>query len=113
VVSRGYGRDVAGDAPIAVAATDDPRKVGDEPLLLARAGCVVVVARDRVAAGLELLARNPDCDVILADDGLQHYRLARTVEIARRRAKRAWQRMAVARRPVRGPRRGSMKSMRS
>lgn len=82
VVSRGYGRDLADDAPIAVAATDDPRKVGDEPLLLTRAGCVVVVARDRVAAGFELLARNPDCDVILADDGLQHYRLARTVEIA-------------------------------
>jgi len=82
VVSRGYGRDRGDDAPIAVGAADDPRKVGDEPLLLARAGCPVVVARDRVAAGFELLARNPGCDVILADDGLQHYRLARTVEIA-------------------------------
>ena len=81
-VSRGYGRDSVDDLPISVSATDDPRKVGDEPLLLARAGCHVVVARDRVAAAFDLLARNPGCDVILADDGLQHYRLARTVEIA-------------------------------
>jgi tetraacyldisaccharide 4'-kinase len=82
VVSRGYGRDRGDDAPILVGARDDPRKVGDEPLLLARAGCPVVVARDRVAAGFALLAQNPECDVILADDGLQHYRLERTVEIA-------------------------------
>ena len=61
---------------------DDPRRVGDEPLLLARAGYPVVVASDRVAAGRALLARNPECDVILSDDGLQHYRLARNVEIA-------------------------------
>jgi tetraacyldisaccharide 4'-kinase len=82
VVSRGYGRDRGDDSPILVDAHDDPRRVGDEPLLLARAGCPVVVARDRVAAGFALLARNPECDVILADDGLQHYRLERTVEIA-------------------------------
>jgi len=82
VVSRGHGRNRDDGTPIAVGANDDPSSVGDEPLLLARAGCPVVVARDRVAAGRELLARNPDCDVILADDGLQHYRLARTVEIA-------------------------------
>jgi len=49
VVSRGYGRDRGDDAPILVDAHDDPRRVGDEPLLLARAGCVVAVARDRVA----------------------------------------------------------------
>jgi tetraacyldisaccharide 4'-kinase len=82
VVSRGYGRDRGDDAPILVGAHEDPRRVGDEPLLLARAGCVVAVARDRVAAGRALLARNPECDVIIADDGLQHYRLKRTFEIA-------------------------------
>jgi tetraacyldisaccharide 4'-kinase len=82
VVSRGYGRERGDDAPIIVGAHDDPRRVGDEPLLLARAGCNVSVARDRVAAGLALLARTPETDVIIADDGLQHYRLERTVEIA-------------------------------
>jgi tetraacyldisaccharide 4'-kinase len=82
VVSRGYGRDRGGDAAIIVGARDDPRRVGDEPLLLARAGCTVAVARDRVAAGLALLSHDPACDVIVADDGLQHYRLERNVEIA-------------------------------
>ena len=82
VVSRGYGRDRSDDAPILVGAHDDPRRVGDEPLLLARAGCIVAVARDRVAAGRALLERHPECDVVIADDGLQHYRLERTVEIA-------------------------------
>jgi len=82
IVSRGYGRVSVDDAPIPVAADDDPDRVGDEPLLLARAGFPVVVARDRAAAGRDLLARHPECDVILADDGLQHYRLARDVEVA-------------------------------
>jgi tetraacyldisaccharide 4'-kinase len=82
IVSRGYGRDDEGGEPVAVGPDDDPRRVGDEPLLLARAGFPVVVARDRVAAGRTLLERNPRCDVILSDDGLQHYRLARRVEIA-------------------------------
>jgi len=82
VVSRGYGREREEGAPIIVGANDDPRRVGDEPLLLARAGCAVSVARDRVAAAFALLARRPETDVIIADDGLQHYRLQRTFEIA-------------------------------
>jgi len=82
IVSRGYGRDNEDGGPMPVGPDDDPRRVGDEPLLLARAGYPVVVARDRVAAARALLARNPACDVILSDDGLQHYRLARRVEIA-------------------------------
>jgi tetraacyldisaccharide 4'-kinase len=82
IVSRGYGRTVVSDAPLAVAPDDDPRRVGDEPLLLARGGYPVVVARDRIAAARALLANNPRCDVIIADDGLQHYRLARDIEIA-------------------------------
>jgi tetraacyldisaccharide 4'-kinase len=82
IVSRGYGRDRDDGAPILVAPDDDPARVGDEPLLLARDGYPVVVARNRVDAGRALLARHPACDVILADDGLQHYRLARSVEIA-------------------------------
>ena len=82
IVSRGYGRDHDDGDPLPVHPDADPRQTGDEPLLLARAGYPVVVARDRVAAGRALLARHPDCDVILADDGLQHYRLRRDVEIA-------------------------------
>ena len=82
IVSRGYGRDDEDGEPVEVGPDDDPNRVGDEPLLLARAGFPVVVARDRVAAGRTLLERHPRCNVILSDDGLQHYRLARKVEIA-------------------------------
>ena len=79
IVSRGYGGTVAGVRE--VRAGDDPRRVGDEPLLLAAAGLPVVVGRDRPAAAQALLAAHPACDVILCDDGLQHYALARDVEI--------------------------------
>jgi len=79
IVSRGHG--APGTGPRAVAPGDDPAETGDEPLLLAAAGVPVVVARDRVAAARALLAAHPSCDVILADDGLQHYALARDVEV--------------------------------
>jgi tetraacyldisaccharide 4'-kinase len=81
VISRGYGGSAAGVREVVPdsLAID----VGDEPLLIRRrTGCPVFVGRDRVAAGRSLLAAHPECDVILADDGLQHYRLARDVEIA-------------------------------
>ena len=81
IVSRGYGGAVVGVRE--VLADDGAELVGDEPLLLKRrAGCPVFVGRDRVAAGRALLAAHPHCDVILSDDGLQHYGLARDVEIA-------------------------------
>lgn len=80
IVSRGYGG--RNGAPRAVAPGDSPDLVGDEPLLLAADGAPVWVGRDRVAAARALLAAHPDCDVILADDGLQHYALRRTFEIA-------------------------------
>jgi tetraacyldisaccharide 4'-kinase len=61
----------------------DPGEVGDEPLLLARrASCPVFVGRDRVAAVRSLLARHPECDLVISDDGLQHYRMERDVELA-------------------------------
>jgi tetraacyldisaccharide 4'-kinase len=84
IVSRGYGRrkGAGGEAPLLVARDSDPDLAGDEPVLLARAGFPVVVASDRVAAASALLAAHPECNVILADDGLQHLRLARDVEIA-------------------------------
>jgi len=80
IVSRGYGGTAMGVE--AVSAASDPLRVGDEPLLLARrAGCPVFVGRDRVAAARALLAAHVDCNVLIADDGLQHLRLARDVEI--------------------------------
>lgn len=81
IVSRGYGGKVL--VPQAVRIDDHPSLVGDEPLLLARrSACPVWVGRDRAAAGAALLAAHPDVDVLLCDDGLQHYRLARDVELA-------------------------------
>jgi len=79
VISRGYGG--SHQHPVAVTPESDASLVGDEPLLLAEAGAPVFVGRDRVAAGLALLAAHPELDLILADDGLQHYRLARDIEI--------------------------------
>lgn len=78
-VSRGYGGSATGVR--AVAAGDDPAVVGDEPLILAATGHPVWIGRDRVAAARALLAAHPECDVVIADDGLQHYRLARDVEV--------------------------------
>lgn len=81
IVSRGYGGENA--APRAVAPAASPAEVGDEPILLARrTGLPVWVGRDRAAAGLALLAAEPAVDIILCDDGLQHYRLGRDVELA-------------------------------
>jgi len=51
-------------------------------LLARRADCPVWVGRDRVAAGRALLAAHPEVNVLISDDGLQHYRMARDVEIA-------------------------------
>lgn len=80
VISRGYGGSVAAVSPVTPAS--DAAVVGDEPLLLARrSGVPVFVGRDRVAAGKALLAAHPECNVVVSDDGLQHYRLARTAEI--------------------------------
>ena len=80
IVSRGYGGIVR--APRAVKAGSTADQVGDEPLLLARTGLPVWIGRDRPAAVLALLAAHPECNVLIADDGLQHYAMARTVEIA-------------------------------
>lgn len=80
VVSRGFG--AKDSAPRSVTPESTPAQVGDEPVLIAsRAGCPVVVGRDRVAAGRALLAAHPQVDVILTDDGLQHYALRRDVEV--------------------------------
>lgn len=79
VISRGYGG--AHREPTEVKPDSDAALVGDEPLLLAAAGAPVVVGRDRIAAARALLAAHPGLELILSDDGLQHYRLARDLEI--------------------------------
>ncbi|WP_228895494.1 tetraacyldisaccharide 4'-kinase [Pseudoduganella aquatica] len=80
VISRGFGS--KDGAPRLVGPRSTPQEVGDEPLLIAmRTGCPVMVGRDRAAAGRALLALNPAVDVLVADDGLQHYKLQRDVEI--------------------------------
>lgn len=80
VVSRGYGRDT--DDLLEVGEHTDPRRCGDEPLLLHRRGRVpVVVGRDRVAAARLLRERHPAVDVIVSDDGLQHRRLPRDAQL--------------------------------
>jgi tetraacyldisaccharide 4'-kinase len=81
ILLRGYGG--SRRLPHAVSAADDPLLTGDEAVLLAgRAGCPVWAGRDRAATGRALLQAHPECNIILCDDGLQHYRLARDVEIA-------------------------------
>jgi len=79
IVSRGYGGS-SGAQPRRVKVTDDPAVVGDEPLLLARlTGAEVVVSADRVAA--VQMAADGGADIVIADDGLQHYRMQRVFEI--------------------------------
>jgi len=79
VASRGYGRRDAG-TPRWVDAATDPGIGGDEPVLIARrTGAKLRVDGDRVAAARALIAEG--CDIVLCDDGLQHYRLARDIEI--------------------------------
>jgi len=78
VVSRGYGGSAVGS--VAVTGDSDHRIVGDEPLLIAQ-GCsaLVVVDKDRLAAAKHAVALG--AEVIVSDDGLQHYALQRDVEI--------------------------------
>ncbi|MGE5791511.1 MAG: tetraacyldisaccharide 4'-kinase [Bacteroidota bacterium] len=81
IVSRGYRG--ANERPCEVAAGGEPARFGDEPLLLAeRSGVPVWIGRDRAAAARAALAAHADRDVVICDDGLQHYALARDFEIA-------------------------------
>lgn len=77
VVSRGYGG--TRREPMLLDEAPNPSEVGDEPCLLRLSGVPVAIGRDRPAAAQLLVDHG--CDVLIADDGLQHYRLARDVEI--------------------------------
>ena len=80
IISRGYGGK-ASSWPQQVRPDSDPAMVGDEAVLLAGAtGCPMAVGPDRVATATALIEHS-ECDVILSDDGLQHYALQRDIEI--------------------------------
>lgn len=81
VISRGYGGK-ARTWPQQVRSDGDPTMVGDEAILIARrTRCPMAVGPDRVASAQALL-KYTDCNVIISDDGLQHYTLGRDIEIA-------------------------------
>ncbi len=81
VISRGYGGN-ASNWPQQVRPDSDPRTVGDEALIISKATkCPMAVGPDRVGAARALL-EHTDCDILISDDGLQHYALQRTIEIA-------------------------------
>lgn len=81
VIARGYGGK-AMSWPRQVVTDSDPLLVGDEPLLIAnRCACHVWVGPDRTLAAKALL-ESSDCDIIISDDGMQHYALGRDIEIA-------------------------------
>lgn len=80
IVSRGYGGQLR--EPSLLPAHADPAVYGDEPVLLAQlTGCPVAIGADRPAAARLLLEGSEPCSVIISDDGLQHYRLARDIEL--------------------------------
>jgi tetraacyldisaccharide 4'-kinase len=81
IISRGYGGE-SGLRPQWVDENSEASVVGDEALLIAKnTGCPMTVSPIRVAAA-NLLIQGSDCNVILSDDGLQHYALKRAIEIA-------------------------------
>jgi tetraacyldisaccharide 4'-kinase len=80
VISRGYGSDIA--VPKLVDCSSLPDQVGDEPVLIACAAqCPVAVGSRRASVAAFLLAAHPEVNVVISDDGLQHYGLRRDVEI--------------------------------
>lgn len=81
IISRGYGGN-AETWPQKVDKNSDPSQVGDEAVLMAtRTDCPIAVGPERAEAA-QLILDNAECDIILSDDGLQHYALERDIEIA-------------------------------
>jgi tetraacyldisaccharide 4'-kinase len=80
IISRGYGGH-ADHYPQEVKPTSDPKLVGDEPVIISQqTSCPMAVSPKRFDAA-QFLLQNHDCNVIISDDGLQHYALARDIEI--------------------------------
>ncbi|MFP5466423.1 MAG: tetraacyldisaccharide 4'-kinase [Gammaproteobacteria bacterium] len=81
IVSRGYGRD--GDDVLVLPDEPDPARHGDEPSLLKLAtGVPVCVGSRRAQAARQLLQERPEVDVVVCDDGLQHFALGRDLAVA-------------------------------
>lgn len=81
IISRGYG--ARSRNPVEVFKHSSPDEVGDEPVLLAkRTSCPIFVNADRISAIQGLLQAYPSCNVIVSDDGLQHYRMQRDIDLA-------------------------------
>jgi tetraacyldisaccharide 4'-kinase len=81
IVSRGYGSK-APSYPFAVNPDTSYLEAGEESLMISRhTQCPVIIDPDRVSA-VQFLEAHYHCDIIISDDGMQHYRLARTIEIA-------------------------------
>ena len=81
IISRGYGGKYLSNIEF-VHPNSDPLLVGDEPLIIAKkCNCPVAVAKKRVRAAKELVSKY-NCNIIISDDGMQHYSLGRDIEIA-------------------------------
>ena len=79
IVSRGYGGE--NKQAVFIDMNSDPLIAGDEPVLIAkRTNCPLVICRDRCQA-IRKLINESNCDIIISDDGLQHYRFKRDIEI--------------------------------
>lgn len=79
ILSRGYGGQQTGE----VMPASEPAEYGDEPVLMAqRTACPVWVHSLRAEGGRALSQAHPEIDVLICDDGLQHYALQRDIEIA-------------------------------
>lgn len=81
IVSRGYGARCI-KRPLEVTNEDSVSSVGDEAVLMRRnISCPLVISPDRVQAVRYLLQHHPECNVVISDDGLQHYAMGRDIEI--------------------------------
>jgi len=81
IITRGYGGQAA-TWPQSVTAESDPQLVGDEAVLMASRTQVPVYAGADRLQSIEALTKAHDCDVIISDDGMQHYKLPRDIQIA-------------------------------
>ncbi|MEE9309843.1 MAG: tetraacyldisaccharide 4'-kinase [Cocleimonas sp.] len=81
IITRGYGGK-ATTWPQTITANSDPKMVGDEAVLMASRSQVPVYAGADRLASIEALCKAHDCDVIISDDGMQHYKLPRDIQIA-------------------------------
>lgn len=88
MISRGYGSK-SKTYPLFVTENTNPIEGGDEPVLIAKRTNVLVVISPNRQQAIELLLSQAECDIIVSDDGLQHYQLQRDLEIVVMDAERA------------------------